>query len=225
MGYRQIRDTLQLQTGWRVCDLSVWRSMQRLKIKGFVRKYKYQSKSGSEHKVYPNLLNREFHADLPLQKVVSDITHIKHCGKWFFLVCHLDLFNNEIVEWELSDSFDARFVIQCTKRLLEKAKDNPYPILLHSDQGNHYISSGYCALLNKHGVLQSMSRAGVPKDNAVMESFFGRFKDVLRFQFRYWKVDDLQKVISDTIHYFNTIRPIRKLNGKPPVQFRIEQAA
>ena len=70
-----------------------------------------------------------------------------------------------------------------------------------------------------------MSRAGTPRDNAVIESFFGRFKDVLRFQFRYWKAGDLWAVISDVVHYFNVIRPVRKLNGKPPVQFRIEQVA
>ena len=56
-----------------------------------------------------------------------------------------------------------------------------------------------------------------------MESFFGRLKDVQRFQFHYWLSDDLCAVISDAIHYFNVIRPIRKLNGKPLVQFRIEQ--
>ena len=71
----------------------------------------------------------------------------------------------------------------------------------------------------------NMSRVGTPRDNAGIESFFGRFKDVLRFQFRYWKADDLHKLVADVIHYFNTVRPIRKLNGKPPVQFRIVQAA
>ena len=70
-----------------------------------------------------------------------------------------------------------------------------------------------------------MSRAGNPKDNAVMKSFFGRFKDILRFQFRYWLEDDLRSVVAKTIHYFNYIRPVRKLNGKTPVQFRIEQVA
>ena len=58
-----------------------------------------------------------------------------------------------------------------------------------------------------------------------MESFFGRFKDALRFQYRYWAHTNLTVVISDAITYFNTVRPVRKLNGKPPVQFRIEQAA
>jgi len=225
MGYRQIRDTLLLQTDWVVCDLSVWKSMKRLGIKGYMRKSRYPSSPGNENADFPNILNRAFHADTPLQKVVSDITYIKHKGKWFFLVCYLDLFNNEIVEWELSDTFDNSFVIRSAKKLLEKAKSTGFPILLHSDQGNQYKSAGYCALLREYNATQSMSRAGTPRDNAVMESFFGRFKDVLRFQFRYWQTDDLNVVISKVIHYFNEIRPIRKLKGKPPVQFRIEQVA
>ena len=223
MGYRQIKDTLLLQTGWKVCDLSVWESMKRLGVKGYVRRSKYPSRPGNEHKLYPNVLNREFHTDLPLQKVVTDITYIKHRGKWFFLVCYLDLFNNEIVEWELSDTVDNLFVIRSAKRLLEKTQCTGNPILLHSDQGNQYTSTGYQALLREYNATQSMSRAATPRDNAVMESFFGRFKDVLRFQFRYWQTDNLEKVVSQVIHYFNVIRPVRKLNGKPPVQFRIEQ--
>lgn len=171
------------------------------------------------------MLNPGFHASKPLQKAASDITYIKYRGRWFYLVCFLDLFNNEIVEWQLSDSFDNLFVIQSAKRLLEKAKCTDYPILLHSDQGNQYTSAGYQALLREYNAIQSMSRAGTPRDNAVMEHFFGRFKDVLRFQYRSWEHDDLTTVISDASNYFNTTRPLRKLKGKPPVPFRIEQVA
>lgn len=225
MGYRQVRDLLQCTVGQRVCDLSVWRSMRRLHIHGYIRKSQYPSRPGSEHDIHPNFLNREFHASKPLQKVASDITYIKYRGAWFYLVCYLDLFNNEIVEWQLSDSFDNLFVIRSAKRLLEKAKCTGYPLLLHSDQGNQYTSAGYQALLREYNAIQSMSRAGTPRDNAVIESFFGRFKDVLRFQYRYWEHDNLTAVISDAITYFNSVRPVRKLKGKPPVQFRIEQVA
>lgn len=225
MGYRQVRDTLQLQTGLKVCDWSVWKSMRRLHIHGYIRKRRYPSQPGKENEIHPNLLNREFHASKPLQKVASDITYIKYRSKWFYLVCYLDLFNNEIVEWQLSDSFDNLFVIQSAKRLLEKAKCTGYPILLHSDQGNQYTSAGYQALLREYNAIQSMSRAGTPRDNAVMESFFGRFKDVLRFHFRYWEYDNLNFVMEQAVHYFNHERPLRKLNGKPPVLFRLEQMA
>lgn len=225
MGYRQVRDFLQLTTGQQVRDLSVWKSMRRLHIQGYRRKSNYPSQPGKEHDIHPNVWNREFHSTKPLPKIASDITYIKHNGKWYFLVCYLDLFNNEIVEWQLSESFDNLFVIQSAKRLLEKAKCTGYPILLHSDQGNQYTSAGHQALLREYNAVQSMSRAGTPRDNAVMESFFGRFQDVLCFQYPYWTHDDLHSVIDDAIHYFNVIRPVRKLNGKPPVQFKIEQVA
>ena len=111
------------------------------------------------------------------------------------------------------------------KRILQKAKSTEAQILLHSDKGVQYSSAGYCNLLKSNNVIQSMSRAGTPRDNAVIESFFGRFKDVLRSQFQYWNCDDLNKVVADTVYYFNYIRPVRKLKRKPPVQYRIELAA
>ena len=70
-----------------------------------------------------------------------------------------------------------------------------------------------------------MSRAGNPHDNAVMESFWGRFKDALRKHFRYWERDDLSATIEEAVYYFNNERPVRKLQGKPPVLFRTELVA
>lgn len=224
-GYRQIRDTLLIQTGLYVCDKTVWRSMKRLNIKGYIRKRKYPLPSGNEHKRYPNILNREFSAQKPLEKLVTDVTYIRYKGKWYYLSCFMDLYNNEIVEWELGNVFDNFLVIKPAKRLLERAKDSKHSMLIHSDQGIQYASIGYCSLLKKHNVIQSMSRAGTPHDNAVMESFFGRFKDVLRSHYHYWKCDDLTQTISNAINYFNCKRPLRKLKGKPPVQYRIELAA
>lgn len=171
-GYRQIKDTLLMGTGLIVSDLSVWRSMKRLDIKGFVSKRKCPLPSGNEHLRFGNILNREFYANIPMQKIVTDVTYIKHKNNWYYLACFLDLFNNEIVEWELSDVFDNFLVIKPAKRLLEKLKSTEHPILLHSDQGAQYSSAGYCTLLKEYNVIQSMSRAGTPHDNAVMESFF-----------------------------------------------------
>ena len=69
-------------------------------------------------------------------------------------------------------------------------------------------------LLTRYNAIQSMSRSGTPHDNAVMESFWGRFKDTLKKHFRYWEKDDLMTVIGDYIHYFNYIRPVRKTRWK-----------
>ena len=225
-GYRSIADTLLNMYGWVVSDISVWKSMKRLGIKGYVRqKQKDSTPTGVEHERFPNILNRQFYADKPLKKLVTDVTYIKHKSQWYYLACYLDLYNNEIVDWELSNTFDNFLVMKPAKRILEKAMSTGSQILLHSDQGVQYSSAGYSNLLKSYNAIQSMSRAGTPRDNAVIESFFGRFKDVMSSHFQYWKCDDIHKVVSDTVYYFNYIKPLRKLNKKPPVRYRIEQAA
>ncbi len=171
--------------GWVISDISVWKAMKRLGISGYVRKQKYPETEGSEHNRYFNILNREFHAEKPMQKIVTDVTYIKYKGKWHYLACYLDLFNNEILDYELSDTFDNFLVMKPVKRILKKSKSTESQILLHSDQGVQYSSAGYCNLLKSCNVIQSMSRAGTPRDNAVIESFFESFKDVLRSHFQY----------------------------------------
>lgn len=226
MGYRSIRDTLILEHGWVLSDPTVLKSMQRLNIKGYFRRPKYSKyETGLLHSRFPNILRRDFKADAPLQKVVTDVTYIKHKGKWHYLCAYLDLYNNEILEWELSDKFDNLLVMRPAERLLKRTESTTHPILLHSDQGVQYSSAGYCNLLKTYNAIQSMSRAGTPRDNAVMESFWRRFKDTLRIHFRYWEKDDLNDVVAQCIHYFNNIRPVRKLNGKPPILFRTESVA
>ena len=225
MGYRQIKDKLCLEFGWVVSDPTVWKSMKRLEIHGYTRRRKAPTAPGLEHIRYSNVLNRDFRAEQPLEKVVTDVTYIKHKGKWYYLAGYLDLFNNEIVEWELSDTFDNFLVMRPAERLLKRKMSTEHQVLLHSDQGVQYSSAGYCNLLKEYNVIQSMSRAGNPYDNAVMESFWGRFKDALRKHFRYWESDDLRTTIEQAIHYFNYERPVRKLKGKPPVLFRTELVA
>lgn len=111
------------------------------------------------------------------------------------------------------------------QRLLKRKMSTEHQVLLHSDQGVQYSSAGYCNPLKEYNVIQSMSRAGNPRDNAVMESFWGRFKDTLRKHFRYWECDDLRSTIEQAIYYFNNERPVRKLKGKPPVPYRTELVA
>jgi len=225
MGYRQVRDKLYLKFGRVVSDQTVRKAMKRLGVHGYIRKCKTSIATGIEHTRYPNILNRNFKADRPMEKIVTDVTYIKHNGRWYYLAGYLDLFNNEIVEWELSDTFNNLLVMRPAERLLKRKMSTEHPILLHSDQGVQYSSAGYCNLLKEYNAIQSMSRAGMPHDNAVIESFWGRFKDTLRKHFRYWERNDLHSVIAQAIHYFNYERPVRKLNGKPPILFKTELVA
>ena len=123
-GYRTIADTLLNEYGWVVTDISVLKSMRRLGIKGYVRKIQKPESTGEEHDRFPNILNREFYADKPMQKIVTDVTYIQNKGKWYYLACYLDLFNNEILDWELSDTFDNYLVMKPAKRILETAENS-----------------------------------------------------------------------------------------------------
>ena len=154
----------------------------------------------------------------------SERTH-RSATRNFANYCNLLLQFAEIIDYELGDKFDNFLVMKPAQRILAKRQSTETPILLHSDQGVQYSSAGYCNLLKSYNTIQSMSRAGTPRDNAVIESFFGRFKDVMSSHFQYWKCDDITKVVADTVYYFNYIKPVRKLNRKPPVQYRIELAA
>ena len=80
-GYRSIADTLLNMYGWVVSDRAVWKSMNRLGITGYVRKRQKSETEGAEHVEFANVLNRKFHSEKPMQKVVTDVTYIKHKGK------------------------------------------------------------------------------------------------------------------------------------------------
>ncbi|MDD6187936.1 MAG: hypothetical protein PUB11_07840, partial [Oscillospiraceae bacterium] len=97
--------------------------MKRLNIKGYIRKAKNSAvNQGAEHSVFPNILNRNFKADKPMQKIVTDVTYIENKGKWYYLACFMDLFNNEIIDYELGDKFDNFLVMKPAQRILAKRK-------------------------------------------------------------------------------------------------------
>lgn len=223
-GYRSLNARLKAETGWVVCDLSVLHSMQRLSIRAKVRKNKPCARAGEEHTLYPNILARQFAADRPFQKVVTDITHFHYRKQKYAFVCFLDLFNNEILEWNVRTDESMRLLMPPLRRLLKrKQMSTELPMLLHSDQGSQYSSAGFCALLKKYNVTQSMSRAGTPRDNAVMESVFGWFKDFLRADFFPDANDPIDVLLAKAVREFNFHRPSHKLHYKSPVQFKLEQ--
>lgn len=222
-GYRALNARLRRSTGWVVCDLSVLRSMQRLQIRAKTRKNRPSPTIGTENTKFSNILNRQFAATKPLSRVVTDITQFYYRKQIYHFVCFLDLFNNEILEWNVRTDETMRLILPPLRRLLERKKmSKDYPMLLHSDQGSQYSSAGYCSLLKLYNVTQSMSRAGTPHDNAVMESVFGWFKEFLRADLSRSE-EPIQTLLEKAVFEFNHFRPSFKLHYKSPVQFRTEQ--
>lgn len=223
-GYRALNARLRSKTGWVICDLSVLHSMQRLHIRAKTRKNRPALTVGTENSKFPNILNRQFTAAQPLCRVVTDITHFRYHKQIYHFVCYLDLFNNEILEWNVRTDESMQLILPPLRRLLERKRmSSDCPMLLHSDQGSQYSSAGFHSLLKLYNVTQSMSRAGTPHDNAVMESVFGWFKEFLRAEYLNRSNEPIQRLLQKAVFEFNHFRPSHKLHYKSPVQFRIEQ--
>ena len=127
------------------------------------------------HIAAENILNREFTAEKPNQKWVSDITYIRTGEGWLYLTTVIDLFSRKVIGWDM----DTELATPMVKRALEMALANRQPepgCLFHSDRGCQYTSTGFRELLAKCGLTQSMSRTGECHDNAVAESFFHTLK-------------------------------------------------
>lgn len=222
-GYRSINSRILHSNGWIVSDISVLKSMQRLRIRAAGRKKKYPQTGGPEHVRFPNLLNRQFYSDKPMSKIVTDITQFTYNGICYHFICFLDLFNNEILEWNVAQTETMDLIMPPLRSLLHKKMSTKNPMLLHSDQGSQYSSAGLVSLLAQYNVTQSMSRAGTPHDNAVIESIFGWFKEFLRYEFFKNNRKPITEILCDAVFEFNYFRPSHKLHYKSPVQFKIEQ--
>lgn len=221
-GYRRITAALR-QAGERVNHKTVQRLMQMLGLKSLVRPKKYRSYRGQRSDV-PNLLNRQFQAERPHQKWVTDVTEFKVCGEKLYLSPVLDLYNGEIVAYEMRRRPLFALVSGMLKTALSKLSGQDTP-LLHSDQGWPYHMLAYRQQLAEHGVTQSMSRKGNCLDNAAMESFFGTLKSELFYLNHFDSVEQLQKDIHRYIHYYNHQRIKTKLKGLSPVHYRTQALA
>lgn len=221
-GYRALNSRLQVETGWIVSNISVLRSMQRLSIQARLRRNRRRPTMGEPHAVFPNILNRLFRSDRPLSRVATDITHFMYHGTKYAFICFLDLFNNEILEWNVGTKESMDFILPPLRRLLARKRPVDSPLILHSDQGTQFASASYSYLLEQNHVTQSMSRVATPRDNAVIESIFGWFKEFLRSDYFPGATVPIRDLLERAVHDFNHFRPSHKLNYKSPVQFRIE---
>jgi len=143
-----------------------------------VRRYKVTTQRDKRHPVAPNLLKRDFVADRPNQKWLSDITYLPTQEGWLYLATILDLFSRRIVGWAMSERIDGELTLAALHMALQQRQ--PLPGLMHhSDQGRQYTDSAYQTLLKDCGFQVSMNGVGTWYDNAPMESFFGTLKSEL----------------------------------------------
>ncbi len=207
--------------GYIINHKTVQRLMKQLKLKSMVRMKKYRSYKGEIGKVAPNLINRDFHADSPLQKWTTDVTEFSLFGKKLYLSPILDMFNGEIISYNISERPHLGQVMDMLDKAFELIPDDT-GLIFHSDQGWQYQHQYFRKRLEKHNIIQSMSRKGNCYDNCIMETFFGRLKTEMFYghEKEYTSFEKFSKAMDEYIRYYNNERIQAKTNWMPPVKYR-----
>ena len=222
-GYRRITMTLR-NKGIIINHKTVFRLMKELSLKCMVRIKKYRSYKGQVGRVAPNIINRNFYADKPNQKWTTDITEFSLYGTKVYLSPILDMYNGEIISYNISYSPNLIQVMDMLDKALYKVNDNER-LIFHSDQGWQYQHRHYQKRIKDKGIIQSMSRKGNCLDNSVMENFFGLLKSELFYLHKFSSVNEFIDELIEYIDYYNNFRIKAKLKGLSPIQFRIQSSS
>ena len=223
-GHRRVHTELVKQ-GWTIAKKTVLKLMRSLRLLCKVRRKKrYNSYQGAQGTVAPNLLNREFDADAPNQKWVTDVTEFSVGDRKLYLSPVMDLFDRQIISYSIGLSPNLNLTNGSLRDALGALDGGPAP-LVHSDQGFQYQHSSWRRLLEGAGAIQSMSRKANCYDNAVMENFFGHLKEELFHRVRFLNTDALATALHEYIRWYNTERISTKLKGLSPVQYRAQALA
>jgi transposase InsO family protein len=223
-GARQIKMTLEGQFKVIYNLKRIRRIMKKYAIFCPIRKanpYRRMMKATKEHRVVPNLLNRQFKQAVPGKVLLTDITYLHYGkGKKAYLSTIKDGSTNEIVAYNVSESLKLDIAIDTLKNLKKNRNIKLVKgAFIHSDQGVHYTNPTFQKLVKKYKLGQSMSRRGNCWDNAPQESFFGHFKDESSIK-PCETLDELKREIKQYMIYYNHYRYQWNLKKMTPVQYR-----
>ena len=202
-GYRRVHLWLKREEIY--CNpKTVLRVMQKYNLLSVVRRKKYHYYSQALHK-YPNLLNRDFKAERPNQKWVTDISYIHTHQGVLYLAVIRDLCDNSIVAYKTSTTQNVQLVLETIKVAKRKEKVTG-DLQLHSDQGFQYTSNPYFKLTQSYNIIPSMSRRGNPYDNAMAENFFSILKTECIYRVKLKTYEEARLLISQYIDFYNNQR-------------------
>ena len=218
MGYRRV--TIELHNkGITINHKTVQRLMKQLGLFCRVRMKRYNSYHGEVGKIAPNLLDRNFVADRPNQKWVTDVTEFSLFGQKLYLSPIMDLYSRDIVSYSITKHPSFSLVTDMIEQAFQKIPDSS-DLILHSDQGWQYQMKPYQRMLAAKGIRQSMSRKGNCLDNAVMENFFGILKSELLYVQEFDSIEHFVQELIDYLDYYNNRRIKANLKGLSPALHR-----
>lgn len=220
-GYRRIHFLLTKE-GITVSEKVVRMLMDEAKlVTQRKHKRKYTSYIGEISTAPDNLLNRNFQADVPNEKWLTDITEFHIPAGKVYLSPVIDCYDGMIVSWTLSTQPDAKMVNTMLDLATDTIEDGIHPII-HSDRGCHYRWPGWIERIEKAALVQSMSKKGCSPDNSACEGFFGRIKTEM-FYNRSWtgvSIESFIEILNSYLHWYNSKRIKMSLGGMSPIQYR-----
>ena len=213
-GYRRVQIWLERKKSLHFNPKTVLRIMNKYGLLSEIRRRKKYRQMGQQLHKYENLLNRNFVADRPNQKWVTDISYIHTAQGVLYLSMIRDLFDNSIVAYKTGTEQTVNLVLNTIKLAVEK-EVAAGELHLHSDQGFQYTSQAYFNLTKEYGITPSMSRRGNCYDNALAENFFSILKTECIYRHKLSSFDEARQLIDEYIDFYNNERIQTKTHLTP----------
>ena len=218
-GYRRMQIWLEKQ-GIHRNPKTVLRIMKKYGILSEIRRKRKWRNLGQQIHRYENLLNRQFRADRPNTKWVTDISYIHTKEGVLYLSMIRDLYDNSIVAYKTASQQTINLVLDTIRMAMKKEKKRVAAELqLHSDQGFQYTSQAYFKLTQSYKITPSMSRRGNPYDNVMSENFFSILKTECIYRHKPESLDEANRMIDRYIDFYNNER-IQTKTGVAPLTLR-----
>ena len=220
-GYRRIYGALK-RIGKTISEKVIRRIMTEdgLMVR-ITQQRKYNSYKGELTPEVPNIIERDFHADLPNQKWLTDITEFHIPAGKVYLSPMIDCFDGGVVAWSLGTSPDAELTNGMLDNAISTLSAGEHPIV-HSDRGCHYRWPQWIQKMDEAKLIRSMSKKACSPDNSACEGFFGRLKNEV-FYGRSWvgvSIEEFVEIIDTYIHWYNEKRIKQSLGFLSPYEYR-----
>lgn len=220
-GYRRIR-ALLIREGLRISEKVIRRIMKDCALSvTSKKKKKYSSYGGEITPSVPNFIERDFHANVPNEKWLTDITEFSIPAGKIYLSPVVDCFDGLVPCWKISNTPDAELVNSMLDDAIKMLKEGEHP-LLHTDRGCHYRWPGWISRMEAAGLQRSMSRKGCSPDNSACEGLFGRLKNEM-FYNKDWKgvsIKQFIQILNEYLIWYNEKRIKVSLGNMSPIEYR-----
>jgi len=204
-GYRRVHIWLNKEKHRHCNPKTVLRVMRKYGLLSEIRRRKKYKRMGQHLHIYSNHLNRNFHADKPNQKWVTDISYIHTTQGVLYLSAIRDLYDNSIVSYKTGTEQTVNLVLSTIKAAKQKETVTT-ELQLHSDQGFQYTSLRYFNLTQEYGITPSMSRRGNCFDNAMAKNFFSILKTECIYRQKINSFDEARSLIDAFVFFYNNER-------------------